>query len=198
MKEITDRQLEIIEASGKLLTEKGVSGLTIKNIAKEMEFSESAVYRHFKSKEDIIIAMLNYLAENMHIRLSKICGGNIPAEQKLIEVFQSQLDFFEANPNFVVAVFSDGLFEESEKINGAIQKIMAVNMKNVIPVIAEGQKTGEFIDTMKPEELMHIVMGSFRLQMYKWRMSNMSFDIQTEGKNVISNLIKVITYEFNR
>ncbi len=193
MREITDRQLEIIEASGKLLTEKGVSGLTIKNIAKEMEFSESAVYRHFKSKEDIIIAMLNYLAESMHIRLSKICGGNIPAEQKLIEVFQSQLDFFEANPNFVVAVFSDGLFEESEKINEAIQRIMGVNMKNVVPVIAEGQKTGEFIDTMKPEELMHIVMGSFRLQMYKWRVSNMKFDIQTEGKKVIFNLIKLIT-----
>lgn len=193
MKEITERQLEIIEASGKLLTEKGVSGLTIKNIAKEMEFSESAVYRHFKSKEDIIIAMLNYLAESMNLRLAKICKSDIPAEQKLIEVFQSQLDFFEANPNFVVAVFSDGLFEESEKINSAIQRIMAVNMKNVVPVIAEGQKTGEFIGTMKPEELMHIVMGSFRLQMYKWRVSNMKFDIQTEGKKVISNLTKLIS-----
>lgn len=193
MPQITDRQLEIIEASGKLLTERGVSGLTIKNIAKEMEFSESAVYRHFKSKEDIIIAMLNYLAESMSSRLTKICKSDKAAEKRLIEVFQSQLDFFEENPNFVVAVFSDGLFDESEKINEAIQKIMAVNMRNVVPVIAEGQKTGEFISSMNPEELMHIVMGSFRLQMYKWRMANMSFDIQIEGKKVISNLLKVIT-----
>lgn len=189
---VSDRQLEIIEASGKLLTEKGVSGLTIKNIAKEMNFSESAVYRHFNSKEDIIIAMLNYLAENMNLRLSKICKSNKTAKQKLIEVFQSQLDFFEENPNFVVAVFSDGLFEESQKINEAIQRIMSVNMKNVMPVMAEGQEKGEFISNMYPEELMHIVMGAFRLQMYKWRMSNMSFDIQIEGKKVISNLIKLI------
>jgi AcrR family transcriptional regulator len=193
MPQITDRQLEIIEASGKLLTERGVSGLTIKNIAKEMEFSESAVYRHFKSKEDIIIAMLNYLAESMNVRLAKICKSEKAAEMRLIEVFQSQLDFFEGNPNFVVAVFSDGLFDESEKINEAIQKIMAVNMRNVVPVIAEGQNSGEFINSMNPKELMHIVMGSFRLQMYKWRMANMSFDIQIEGKKVISNLIKVVT-----
>lgn len=192
MKEITDRQLEIIEASGKILTEKGVSGLTIKNIAKEMKFSESAVYRHFKSKEEIIIAMLNYLAETMNMRLSKICKSDKPSQQRLVEVFQSQLDFFEQNPNFVVAVFSDGLFDESQMINEAVQRIMAVNMRSVMPVVAEGQAKGEFISTMKPEELMHIVMGSFRLQMYKWRMSNMKFDIQIEGKRVIDNLMKII------
>jgi len=191
--EITERQFEIIEAAGKLLTEKGVGGLTIKNIALEMGFSESAVYRHFKSKEDIIIAMLDYLAESINIRFDNICKSDIPPEKKIVEVFQSQLDFFEANPNFVVAVFSDGLFEESGKINDAIQKIMSANMINVIPVIALGQKMGKFNSAMKPEELMHIVMGSFRLQMYKWRISNMAFDIQKEGKKVINNLMKLIT-----
>lgn len=190
---ISDRQLEIIEASGKLLTEKGVSGLTIKNIAHEMEFSESAVYRHFKSKEEIIIAMLKYLAETMGLRLSKICKSENSPKQKLINVFQSQLDFFDANPNFVVAVFSDGLFDESKNINDAIQTIMGVNMKNVLPIINEGQKLGEFIDTMSAEDIMHIIMGSFRLQMYKWRISNMAFDIQKEGKSTINNLMLVIT-----
>ena len=69
--DITPRQLEIIEAAGKILTASGVSGLTIKNLAKEMQFSESAIYRHFKSKEEIIIAMLNYLADNIDKRLVK-------------------------------------------------------------------------------------------------------------------------------
>ena len=41
---ISDRQLEIIEAAGKILTASGVSGLTIKNLAREMKFSESAIY----------------------------------------------------------------------------------------------------------------------------------------------------------
>ena len=62
IKSISDRQLEIIEAAGKILTASGLSGLTIKNLAKEMKFSESAIYRHFASKEDIIISLLEYLA----------------------------------------------------------------------------------------------------------------------------------------
>ena len=67
--EIKERQLDIIEAAGTLLTRSGVGGLTIKNLASEMEFSESALYRHFTSKEEIIISMLQYLASKREERL---------------------------------------------------------------------------------------------------------------------------------
>lgn len=40
---ITSRQLEIIESAGKILTVSGVSGLTIKNLAKEMDQIENWV-----------------------------------------------------------------------------------------------------------------------------------------------------------
>ena len=70
--EITPRQLELIEAASRLLTTSGVNGLTIKNLAKEMNFSESAIYRHFSSKEDIILAMLDYLAENIDEQLTTV------------------------------------------------------------------------------------------------------------------------------
>jgi len=62
---ITSRQIEIIDAAGKILTKLGICGLTIKNLAKELQFSESAIYRHFKSKNEIIMEMLHYLAENL-------------------------------------------------------------------------------------------------------------------------------------
>ena len=50
MNSISKRQLEIIQAAGKILTQSGIHGLTIKNLAKEMKFTESAIYRHFESK----------------------------------------------------------------------------------------------------------------------------------------------------
>ena len=56
--DLSERQFEIITAAGKLLTRSGILGLTIKNLAREMDFSESAIYRHFSSKEEIIISML--------------------------------------------------------------------------------------------------------------------------------------------
>lgn len=190
---ISDRQFEIIAAAGKILSTSGVGGLTIKNLAREMGFSESAIYRHFGSKEEIVVAMLGYLAENMDERLNKVISNQKDPKENLEAIFLHQFAFFSNNPHFVVAVFSDGLMEASQKINAAILRIMQVKMKHLMPVIMLGQQQGLFTNAITTEEMMHIIMGSFRLQMFKWRIANFQFDIQRQGATMlhaISTLIK--------
>lgn len=189
---ITSRQFEIIESAGKILTNSGVSGLTIKNLAKEMKFSESAIYRHFTSKEEIIIAMLDYLANNIDERLTEVISDNQTPEEKFTTLFQSQFTFFKQNPHFVVAVFSDGLMEESLRINETISKIMGVKMKHLMPIIEEGQQNRVFTNAIATDELVHIVMGTFRLQMFKWRVSNFQFDITVSGNTMLQSLLQLI------
>lgn len=189
---ISDRQLEIIEAAGKILTASGISGLTIKNLAKEMKFSESAIYRHFTSKEEIIVALLEYLAQSMDERYTNAISIKQSPEEKFTTLFQNQFSFFKKNPHFVVAVFSDGLMEESKRINETILKIMAVKMKHLIPIIMEGQQKSIFTNSITSEELIHVVMGTFRLQMYKWRVDNFQFDINRNGDNMIQAVLTLI------
>lgn len=189
---ISDRQLEIIEAAGKILTASGVRGLTIKNLAKEMKFSESAIYRHFASKEEIIIALLDYLATSMDDRYTIAISSEQSPEEKFSTLFQNQFSFFKKNPHFVVAVFSDGLMEESQRINETISKIMGVKMKHLMPIIKEGQQNDVFTKSITADELVHIVMGTLRLQMFKWRVSNFQFDITVSGNTMLQSLLQLI------
>ena len=189
---ISNRQLQIIEAAGKILTASGVSGLTIKNLAKEMKFSESAIYRHFTSKEEIVVALLEYLANNMDERYKDVITPDQTPEDKFTNLFQNQFLFFKNNPHFVVAVFSDGLMEESQRINEIILKIMSVKMKHLMPIILEGQKKKIFTNFISFDDLIHIVMGTFRLQMFKWRVSNFQFDITLHGDKMIQSVLKLI------
>jgi AcrR family transcriptional regulator len=189
--DITPRQLEIIEAAGKILTASGVSGLTIKNLAKEMQFSESAIYRHFESKEEIILSMLNYLASNTEKRLSNIQLTTDP-EENLKALFREQFSFFSLNPHFVVAVFSDGLLEESQRINETFMKLMNIKMKFLMPIIMEGQQRRIFTNAITTDELMHIIMGTFKLQMFKWRIANFEFDIRRSGENMVQSILTLI------
>ncbi|MFN8324099.1 MAG: TetR/AcrR family transcriptional regulator [Chitinophagales bacterium] len=192
MIKLKDRQLEIVEAAGKILTASGVGGLTIKNLAKEMKFSESAIYRHFTSKEEIIIALLEYLALSMDERYTNAISNEQSPEEKFKTLFQNQFSFFEKNPHFVVAVFSDGLMDESQRINETILKIMSVKMKHLMPVIIEGQQKGIFTSAIATHELMQIVMGTFRLQMYKWRLANFEFDLSTAGEDTIQSVLTLV------
>ena len=189
--EITSRQFDIIEAAGKILTSSGVGGLTIKNLAKEMQFSESAIYRHFTSKEEIIVAMLNYLADSIDERLTNI-PPSIDPEENFKAMFHEHFRFFKIHPYFVVAVFSDGLMEGSQRINKAILEIMSVKIKHLMPVLIEGQNKGVFTNAVTASELMHIIMGTFRLQMFKWHSADFQLEIISSGDAMVKAILKLI------
>lgn len=190
--ELSDRQLEIIETAGKILASSGLSGLTTKNLAREIGFSEAALYRHFASKEEIILALLRFLHADMDQRLRNVYRSDQDPVANFRALFESQFHFFSRNPHFVVAVFSDGLLEESESINQAILKLMQVKMNYLMPIITQGQGQGIFTQALGSEELVHIIMGSFRLQMYKWRIANFKFDILRQGKYMLEALLTLL------
>lgn len=113
-------------------------------------------------------------------------------EDKFTTLFQNQFSFFEKNHHFVVAVFSDGLMESSQRINETILKIMGVKMKHLMPIILEGQKKKVFTNSLTSDELVHIIIGTFRLQMFKWRVSNFQFDIIRNGDKMIQSVLTLI------
>ena len=189
--DFTSRQLEIIEAAGKLLTTSGLSGLTIKNLAKEMHFAESAIYRHFKSKEEIIVSMLLYLAENIEARLMLFDPASDP-EENLKQLFQGQFRFFEANSHFVVAVFSDGLMEESQLINKQILNLIQIKTKYLTPIIIKGQQNGSFTKAVSPQQLVNIIMGTFKLEILKWRIAGFQYDLQKAGNEMLQSILTLI------
>lgn len=190
--EVSSRQTEIIEAAAKLLTTVGVSGLTIKNLAKEMQFSESAIYRHFTSKEEIILTMLDYVMMGIGKETIAAMSPNLSEIEMLKLFFQKQFTFFHQNPYLTVVIFSDGLLEESTRINEKI--VMIMNSRKVIiePLVAQAQEKGELTNDISAEEIVHIIMGAVRLLMFQWRISQFGFDIQKRGKNLLDNLFKLI------
>lgn len=190
--DLSKRQVEIIEASGKLLMEKGILGLTTKNLSKEMGFAESALYRHFKNKEDIVSLLILYLAENINERFEAVLISNLNPEEKFLKLFKSQLGFFKTHPHFLVIILSDGLMDNSESVKNSVKTLMKTNAATFKKIIEEGQDSKIFSEKITPEDLVHFAMGTFRLQMLKWKLENFSFNIELEGMKTMNQFLKLI------
>lgn len=189
--QISDKQQAIIEASGKILMENGVLGLTTKNLALEMNFSESALYRHFKNKEEIILLLIKYLSNNINERFENILNADINPEEKYIQLFKSQFEFFNKNPHFIVIVLSDGLMDNSVVIKNEVLKLIQTNTTCYKKVIIQGQNSKIFNQEIGADDLVNFAMGTFRLQMLKWKLSNFSLDLETEGLKTMINLLNL-------
>ena len=189
---ISPRQFEIIESAGKLLSVGGISNLTTKNLAQEMKFSEAALYRHFKNKNEIIIAMLNYLAFDMDDRMKTTLKPKGDSIYNLETLFTGQFKFFNKNRHFLVTIFSDGLWENNTDIHNAVKGVMAVKKKYLNFIFTEGISNNQFTTKIDKESLIHISMGTFRLHLLKWKMDNYKFDLEKTGTPIIKDLIQLI------
>lgn len=186
------RQEEIITAAGQLIRSKGIKGLTTKNLAQEMGFSESALYRHFKNKEDIIVFLLNHLADNMQNRFIAYPNKTESAVTQLEAIFTNQFHFFYHHPHFIVAILSEGLLDETEAIKSAVQRIITIKSQLLQTVVEYGKEHKELKSTYSTEELVHILMGSFRLLMLKWKFSNFTTDILSQGNAQMRTTIQLL------
>lgn len=82
VKEAEERKNEILDAAERLFGAKGFDGTSTTDILNEIGIARGTLYYHFKSKEDILDAMIGRITGNLVAKASEI------AEKKEIPVLQ--------------------------------------------------------------------------------------------------------------
>ena len=70
----TAAQTRVMDAALKLIAERGVSGTSLQMIADEMGVTKAAVYRQFKTKEEIVIAITEREMSKLEETLEALAG----------------------------------------------------------------------------------------------------------------------------
>jgi AcrR family transcriptional regulator len=190
--DLTNKQLEIIHASSYLITSKGLSGLTIKNLASEMGFVESALYRHFRSKEDIIVLLVRYLYQNVSNRIQPILNMDMSAEHKIRSIFSSHFQFVNENRQFVIVMMSEGLIDESVNIKNEAQKILGFMISTVHSLLDQVFLVHPLRAQLDILAQARLLLGGFRMMLLQWKISNFQFDIIENGNQLIDNYFVLI------
>ncbi|WP_134702951.1 TetR/AcrR family transcriptional regulator [Ammoniphilus sp. YIM 78166] len=99
---LTDKQRRIMEASIKLFSEKGFHAASTSEIAKEAGVAEGTIFRHFKTKKDILISLVAPLVTRFAAPLilrdvKKIMESGLPMDQLLKWLYQNRLSLLEKN-----------------------------------------------------------------------------------------------------
>jgi len=192
MNTLTVRQKEIVDESIKLIAERGIQELTIKNISGRIGVSEPAIYRHFNSKIDILFAILDYFEHEARKLVSSI-DENDSALGKIKTIFISRCRVFADNPHLAVVIFSEDSFRSDSQLSGKVFSIMKYHAKVFSALVMEGQANNLIRSDIGADQLCLVVMGVLRLMVTRWRYSEFSFDLAKEAdKNweVIEKLIK--------
>ncbi len=185
---LSERQLQIINESIVIIDNKGIQGLTIKNLSKAIGISEPGIYRHFNSKTDILLTMLDSFLETA-MKLAKVLESNeASATQKLDLLFSKLLELLTETPAIVSVIFSEEIFKNEEVLKMKIIEILNFQTKTIEKIISDGQNNNEVRKDIDKRSLALMAMGSLRLLVKKWDMNNHNFNLSAEGHKLIEAL----------
>jgi TetR/AcrR family fatty acid metabolism transcriptional regulator len=189
----SERQIEIIEAATKRIDEHGIQDLTIKTLAADLNLSEAALYRHFKSKNEILLGLLTYFIEEMKGRLTILLSKKDGTPSELLkDLFDSQLKTFVQKPSIVSVIFSESIFQFNKELSSTVTSMMELMQNHIEGIVKKGQANGSFSKMVGVSTTTTIIMGGMRITVLKWKLSGHKSDLRKDGTKVLNGILKMI------
>ncbi len=190
---LSDRQQQIVEESIKLISEKGIQGFTIKNLSKAIGISEPAIYRHFKSKIDILTTILQQFIEMAEYLSVMMQESEMTAVKKIAFMFDKMVKVFIDNPAMVSVVFSEEIFKNEEILITTIVGILNKNEQTIENILKKGQEQGQIRTDIDEKTMALMTMGALRLMVKRWDLNNHNFPLQERGNQLVKSIELMIT-----
>lgn len=192
MAELTRRQKQIIEVTIKLIAEGGIQHLTMSNIAKQIGISEPAIYRHFQSKMDILLTMLGQFKERSEFQLKRAKFFDSSGLILLETIFLEYTGQFAAHPYMAAVIFSEDVFQNNAQLAEEILSIMELVHETIVDVVERAQARGELRADIPKSHMALMFLGTLRLLVKRWYLSQYSFDLQQESVHVWESWKKLL------
>lgn len=107
---LSDKRQHVVETAYALFKRAGFHATGVDRIIAEADVAKMTMYRHFPSKHDLIVAVLDYRARRFDDQLDKLAQKSIAPEQKIAEIFDWHRRWFR-RPDFHGCLFAHALAE---------------------------------------------------------------------------------------
>lgn len=165
-------RLEIMDAAITLFARRGYLATTMADLAKAIKMTPGALYWHFPTKEDLLLAAI----EELHERFLKEFIELVEQQRKLTA--REQLaGFINRTQNFLRYHREYGIFfgmvaaesaHSNDRVAEAIREKLGIYVEVMANIVRYGQKKGEFRDDVDPQVVGHSLMaGYLGLLMYQ-------------------------------
>ena len=168
------RRQQIVDIIRNIISTKGIENVTISEIAGRIGTTGGAIYRHFKSKRDILILLIDDIEETLMDVIDKAMTGDDPI-QNLNNILLAHLAYAKERreTSFIIIMgamqFSDAIIRE--KISLLIQKYL----KKIETMLADAVKLGLLKKDINRETSAIAFLGLIQSTVTVWSYKNFNF-----------------------
>lgn len=136
------RREQIKKAVLEIITKEGLHNLSIRNLAKIVGITEGAIFRHFKSKREIILSILNDVRNELMSELRDIAQSTYSAREKLLRYLSCHIEYIAKNKGISILLFSDAAHLNYKVLRTRLRSILSEQEALIVGIVQDGIKAG--------------------------------------------------------
>ncbi|SFI10535.1 DNA-binding transcriptional regulator, AcrR family [Tindallia magadiensis] len=184
------RKEQIIISAIEIMDEKGINGLTMKEIAVRLNVTEPAIYRYYKNKKDVIMTILQRFAAFDENLFDTVLQGDMNALESIRYVIRSYTTYYESYPELITILFSFDAYRYEKETMDMMLAIIEQRETFLCREIEKGIEEGVFDKSNITNKNARLLMGHVWSAMYYWKMRGCQTYLKEEVMNGVNFILE--------
>jgi TetR/AcrR family transcriptional regulator len=159
-----ERRLQILQVLAQMLENPKGEKVTTAALAKKLDVSEAALYRHFASKAQMFEGLIEFIENSIFGLINKITAEEENGLKQIHAILASLLGFAEKNPGMTRVLIGDALVNEDARLQARINQLhdrLEATLKQCLRIAAT-QDSQESDPVAKANLLLCYVVGRWQ------------------------------------
>lgn len=156
------RRLQILQALAEMLEQPKGDKITTAALARKLEFSEAALYRHFASKAQMFEGLIEFIEHTVFGLINQIAERQSDGLAQARDIVAMLLNFAAQNPGMTRVLIGDALVNEDERLQLRMNQFydrVELALKQALRVAASEGQAHEADVTARAGMLTSFVIG---------------------------------------
>jgi AcrR family transcriptional regulator len=171
------RQEQIAQAALELVAAQGVGQLSVAAVARRVGIVPSGIYRHFGSKHEMLLAVLDLLERRLGEIIAQVDRESTSSLQWMENLLSRHAKFVREGRAIPRIVFSDEVHREQPERKRRVRRILEGLLARMAAVVERGQQEGEIDPACDARAVATMLLGIMVPGGILWHLTEGEFDI---------------------
>ncbi|MHB8129299.1 MAG: TetR/AcrR family transcriptional regulator [Mobilitalea sp.] len=190
---LLNRKDRLILTSIEIIDELGIQKLTTREIAKRQEISEATLFRHYKNKNELLIAVLDYFSQFD----SDILQSTNLYEQDPIKALKffirSYAEYYENYPAITSILHLLDVFRYEPDLTAKVKEIQTSRITMLQQLVVNAQNAGDISKDTNSEMIAVMISGFTKEICFNWRLNNCEYSLRERTVETLEILLEAFS-----
>ena len=172
------RQKQIVDAARNVIIKYGSEHVTVRRIAKGVGISETAVYRHFKSKRDVLSLLIDDIENTLLSDIELNPTGSHYTLETLERIIKIHMTHVVQRKGVSFQVIAEIISLGDKRLNKKVYQVINKYIRRIRDVLAEGVKVGVIRQDIDLEAAAGLFFGMTQGLVNTWTLSQYGFNLE--------------------